>query len=85
MRKQYNAPIELPKEEKLKAAAKIREYIKENFEAEIGNLQAGIFLDFITQHVGIYYYNKGIADSLALMTEKMDDLYLLMKDEEENP
>jgi len=81
MRKQHSPVIELSKEEKSKAAAKIKEYIKENFETDIGNLQAGIFLDFIIQHVGIYCYNKGVADSLTFMTEKTDDLYLLMKDE----
>ena len=75
--------IPLTKEQKEKACDKIKEYIAENFEIDIGNLQAGIFLDYITKNVGIYYYNQAVADSLSFITQKADDLYLLMKDEEE--
>jgi uncharacterized protein (DUF2164 family) len=74
--------ILLTKEQKTNASAKIKEYIDENFEITIGNLQAEIFVDFISKHVGIYYYNQAIADSLSFFNEKADDLYLLMKDEE---
>jgi len=74
--------IPLSKEQKENAVAKIKEYIMDNFDAEIGNLQSEIFLDFITKHIGVYYYNKGIADSMGFMTDKIEDFYLLMKDEE---
>ncbi|MCL2773710.1 MAG: DUF2164 domain-containing protein [Oscillospiraceae bacterium] len=76
--------IPLTKEQKSNAINKIKEYAAENFEIEIGNLQVEIFLDFITKNIGIYYYNQAVADSLSFMTEKANDLYLLMKDEEEN-
>ena len=75
--------IELSKEQKKNAAAKIREYITENFEFEIGSLQAEIFLEFINDNIGVYYYNNAVADSLSFINKKVDDLYLLMKDEEE--
>lgn len=71
----------LTKEQKEKAVAKIKAYVLENYDAEIGNLQAEIFLDFIGEHIGAYYYNMGIADSMAFMTDKIEDFYLLMKDE----
>lgn len=74
--------ITLSKEQKTNAAVKIKDYVMENFDIEIGNLQSGIFVDFITNNIGVYYYNKAIADSLSFMTEKAEDLYLLMKDEE---
>ena len=74
--------IMLAKAQKVNAAAKIKEYISENFDIEIGNLQSEFFLDFITDNIGIYYYNKAVADSQTFITEKIDDLYLLMKDEE---
>jgi len=80
MRKQDKA-IQLSKEQKSNSATKLKEYIEENFEVEIGNLQAEILLDFITENIGIYYYNKAIEDSLSFMTEKAEELYLLMKDE----
>ena len=75
--------IPLTKEQKEKARDKIKEYMAENFEIDTGNLQAGIFLDYITENIGIYYYNQAIADSLSFITQKAEDLYLLMKDEDE--
>ena len=74
--------IALSKEQKENAKEKLKEYIEENFELKIGNLQAEIFLDFITENIGIYYYNKSVADALSFMTERIDDMYLLMKDED---
>ena len=74
--------IELSKEQRKNAAKKIKEYITENFEFEIGNLQSEIFLDYITDNVGVYYYNNAVADSLSFVVKKVDELYLLMKDEE---
>jgi len=63
------------------AIANIRTYILENYDLEIGNLQAEIFLDFISENMGAYYYNQGVADSMTFMSEKVEDFYLLMKDE----
>jgi len=83
LRKKEEAVIPLTKEQKTKACAKIKEYMAENLEIDIGSLQADIFLDFITKNIGIYYYNQAVADSLSFITQKADDLYLLMKDEEE--
>jgi uncharacterized protein (DUF2164 family) len=74
--------IPLTKEQKQNAAANIREYVEKNFELNIGNMQSEFFLDFINEKIGVYFYNKAIADSQAFMIEKADDLYLLMKDEE---
>ena len=73
----------LSKEQKEKAVAKIKEYMAENFDIEIGNMQSGFFLDFITDNIGMYYYNKAVFDSMKFMSEKTEDLYLLMKDGED--
>lgn len=75
--------IPLTKEQKTNAVSKIKNYISENFDTEIGNLQSEIFFEYITAHIGVYFYNKGVADSMAFMTDKIEDFYLLMKDEKE--
>ena len=72
----------LTKEQKANSTAKIKEYLKDNFEIEAGNLQTEMFLDYITENIGIYYYNRAVADSMAFVSDKVEDLYLLMKDEE---
>jgi len=74
--------MKLTKAQKTNAVDKIKEYLLENFEIDSGSLQAEIFLDYITENIGVYYYNMAVADSLALMTDKLDEFYLLMKDEE---
>ena len=73
--------IALTKEQKENAAENIKEYLCENFELDIGNLQADMFLDFITEKIGGCYYNKAVIEAIAAMTDKVDDLYLLLKDE----
>jgi len=75
--------IILTKEQKENAIDGIKDYISKNFELEIGNLQSDMFLDFITEQIGVYYYNKAIIDSMTAMTDKVDDLYLLLKNEPE--
>jgi len=71
----------LTREQKERAIAKIKNYVLENFDIEVGNLQTEMFLDFISENMGSYYYNQGIADSMAFMADKTEDFYLLMKDE----
>lgn len=75
-------PVELTKKQQETAADKIKFYIEDNLEIEIGNLQARLFLDFITKEVGRCYYNHGVADSMAFLNEKTEELYLLMKEED---
>jgi len=79
--KKKEPAIALSKEQKAAAAAKIKGYIADNFDVNIGSLQSEIFLDFITDNIGIYYYNQAVADTQAVMSDKIEDLYLLMKDE----
>ncbi|MCL2049706.1 MAG: DUF2164 domain-containing protein [Defluviitaleaceae bacterium] len=74
-------PDPLTKEQKQTATNKLRDYLYENFDTEIGNMQSDFFLDYISENIGAYYYNKGIADAMAFIADKTEDMYLLMKDE----
>ena len=80
-RKEEDKNAMLTKEQREKSIVKIKEYITDNFDFEISNMQSGFLIDFITDNISGYYYNKAIADSLAFMTEKTEDLYLLLKDD----
>lgn len=79
--KKQGVSIDLTKEQKKTARTKIKEYAEEELEVEISNLQGDMFLDFITKHIGPLYYNKAIADASEYMTEKTEDMYVLMKEE----
>jgi len=74
-------PVSLTKEQEEAAVAAIKNYAEENFDIELGNLKTRLFLDFLAECVGVCWYNKGVADAMAAMSEKVEDLYLLMQDE----
>lgn len=80
--KRKKETLPLTKMQKDSAIINIKNYVLENYDIEIGNLQAEIFLDFISEHLGAYYYNQGVSDSMTFMVDKVEDFYLLMKDEE---
>lgn len=58
----------------------IRAYFLDELGMEISNLQIDLFLDFVNEKVGRYYYNAGIADAIASMRDKTEDLAVLLKD-----
>ncbi|MDR2818838.1 MAG: DUF2164 domain-containing protein [Endomicrobium sp.] len=80
MKKHYNK-IELTKEQKLQIAAKLKKYLRENYYTDIGDLKVELFIDFISDTIAPFYYNKGLADSITLMKDRIEDLYSLMKEE----
>ena len=80
-KKRKDDAIDLTKEQKSKSISLLKEYMKEEFELDSGDLRAGMFLDFITENIGVFYYNKALADSMTFINQRVEDMYLLMKDE----
>lgn len=74
--------FQFSKAQKEQMSLQIRKYLEEDFDLEIGNLQAEIFVDFIAEKLGSYFYNEAVKDSISFLTEKTDDLYALMKEKE---
>jgi len=60
--------------EKEALSLKIQEYFQEELDHEIGNLQAGLFLNFIAEEVGPFFYNKGVRDSQMALNKRVDEL-----------
>ena len=73
--------LKLTKEQKTAAVELIKEYLLENFDVTSGNLKAEFLIDFISETIGKYYYNQAVADCMAFIKDRTDDLYLLIKDE----
>lgn len=67
--------IELTKEQKKQAIQDIKEYFSRERDEEIGDLAAGMILDFISEKIGRYFYNQAITDVQKFMGEKLEDLY----------
>jgi len=64
------------------AIAALQGYCRDNLENEIGELKAGLLLDFILIELGPSVYNQGLADARAFFEERSNDLAaILYRDE----
>lgn len=66
--------IELSKQARDEAIASLRRYFEENLPEPIGELPAGLLIDFFVQEVGPVIYNRAISDAQARMTMSLADL-----------
>ena len=56
------------------AVAALQQYFAENLDEPIGDLKAGLLLDFILSELGPSVYNQAIADARAFFEERTSDL-----------
>jgi len=66
--------IEISKPERTAAIASIRRYFEENMTEPIGELPAGLLLNFFIEELGPTIYNRAIADAQARMQQRVSDL-----------
>ena len=52
----------------------IQRYLRENFEGDVGELKAGLFLRFCLEEIGPAIYNRAIADAQSYFQERVSDL-----------
>jgi len=71
--------IKLSKEAKDKMIAEIKTYFLQEREEEIGDLGAGLLLNFITDKLAPEFYNLGVYDSYKYMRDRAEDLLGLQK------
>lgn len=70
-----NPRIKLAKEKKQLMIEGIKKYYLNDRDEEIGDLAAGLLLDFIMESIAPVFYNQGIEDCIGFMKDKLDDLY----------
>ena len=66
--------IELSKQQRAAAIASIQRYFEENFPEPIGDLPAGLLLNFILEEIGPVVYNKAITDAQTRLLQRVSDL-----------
>jgi uncharacterized protein (DUF2164 family) len=67
-------PIELSKQARATAIASVQRYFIENMDEPIGDLPAGLLLNFMLEEVGPVIYNRAIADAQTRMQLRVSDL-----------
>lgn len=66
--------IEFSKGEKEVIAQKLQTYMKSELDQEIGQFDAEFLLDFISEELGSYYYNRGLSDARTALESRVADL-----------
>ncbi|MBL4802436.1 MAG: DUF2164 domain-containing protein [Emcibacter sp.] len=62
-----------PAEKKL-ISHKIQSYFQEQLDQDIGSFDAEFLLNFFTEEIGPYYYNRGLSDAQTILKSKLDDI-----------
>ncbi len=67
-------PIELSKQQRTAAIASLQQYFEENLPEPIGDLPAGLLLDYFLQEIGPVVYNAAIHDAQTRILQRAADL-----------
>lgn len=68
------ADITFSKEEKAAIVEKIKRYFADELDQEIGQFDAEFLLDFFSDEIGVYHYNRGLQDAQAILEKKLDTI-----------
>lgn len=68
------AIIEFSKDEKEILVGKIQLYFSEELEQKIGRFDAEFLLDFFSEEIGVYYYNRGLYDAQTVLESKLETI-----------
>jgi len=66
--------ITLSPDTRKQALASLKQYVAENMDQEIGDLQAGFLLDYFLKEIGPSVYNHAIHDAQRYFQERVSDL-----------
>ena len=66
--------ITFSKEEKALIVRKIQLYFSEELKHQIGQFDAEFLIDFVSQELGSYFYNRGLYDAQAALSAKLEDI-----------
>jgi uncharacterized protein (DUF2164 family) len=65
--------LELNKQQRTQAISSLQRYFEENLDP-IGDLPAGLLLNFILEEIGPVIYNQAISDAQTRLTQRVADL-----------
>lgn len=67
-------PIVFSETARKQSIASIKRYFVEELEQEIGDLKAGLLLEFILKEIGPSIYNAAIGDAQTYLRDRIADL-----------
>lgn len=66
--------IDFSKAEKEIIVQKLQKYFKAELGQDIGQFAAEFLLDFFSEEVGPYYYNKGLHDTRSVLASRFEEI-----------
>ena len=66
--------IKFSKEEKEIITRKIQMYFNDELDQKIGQFDTEFLLDFFSEEIGSYFYNRGLIDAQAVLDNKLEDI-----------
>ncbi|KRB03133.1 MULTISPECIES: DUF2164 domain-containing protein [Lysobacter] len=66
--------IKFSSEEKTLIVAKLQRYFSEELKQQIGRFDAEFLIDFISEEIGGYYYNRGVYDAQTVVAARLEDI-----------
>jgi uncharacterized protein (DUF2164 family) len=66
--------IEFSQKEKALLVLKIQKYFDNELAQELEQFDAEFLIDFISDELGAYYYNKGLDDAQIVLASKIDTI-----------
>lgn len=79
MREREKDKIKLTKEKREYMISAIKAYFLKEKEEELGDLAAGLILNFIIEELAPEFYNQGGYDSYKYMNDRTEDLLSIQK------
>ena len=67
-------PIVFSKEEQRDLIPRIKAFMSDELDQEIGDLQASMLMDFFAEKLGHAVYNRAIYDAQALIAAKAEEM-----------
>jgi uncharacterized protein (DUF2164 family) len=74
-----NSTMNVTKEKRDEMVSAIKNYFLREREEEIGDLAAGLVLDFIIEELAPEFYNQGVYDSYNYLRDAIEDLLSIQK------
>lgn len=71
--------LKLDKEKREQMKNEIKTYFYNERDEDLGDLGAGLILDFIIEEIAPEFYNKGVFDAYQYMNDRMEDVLGLQK------
>ncbi len=66
--------IEFTRDEKELLVSKLKRYLDQELDYDIGQFDAEFLLDFFSKEIGVYHYNRGLKDAQDVFKSKVEDI-----------